>query len=158
MLDAKQSRQLYSPRFDSRFANYIYNNFKYIIYALILLLFLSSDVLAVQKVMTWKDNSNNELGFVVQVCPGTCIATSAGWKELIKVAADVGTLIIDVADNTVVSYRVGAYDASGVNFSNIFVDRFNSPIAPTLTSLLNQACKTVTLTQTSPGVWKSVCY
>ena len=152
-----KSRQLYTSEFDNRFVGYIYNNFKHILVALALLLILASDALAFTKRLTWNDNSNNELGFVIQVCPGVCLSSDSKWKELIKVGPDINTLLIDVAVDVVNSYRVGAYNVTGVNFSLILIDRPVSPLAPTLTSLLNEACKTITITQVSPGVWQSVC-
>ena len=157
MLNDKQSKQLLQSRFDDSYYIRAWNRVKYILFAITLLLILASDANAITKRLSFTDNSSNELGFVVQVCPGSCLSSDSRWKELIKLGPDINTVLIDVAPDVINSYRVGSYNVSGVGWSLILIDRPVSPLAPTITSLLNEACKNITITQVSPGVWQSVC-
>ena len=102
----------------------------------------------VNRPTTWTDNSNNETGFIVQKCPGNCsVAGTFTWTQVNAALLPINTTsytIVGAPVNATTSYRVGATNAAGTNWSNIFVDVVPgvSPTAPTVFNM--PPCKTLT--------------
>ena len=64
-------------------------------------------------VLTWTDNSDNELGFKIERKEGKCDSANT-WKQIAKKGANVTTHTNSgLAPNTTYSYRVRAYNADG---------------------------------------------
>jgi len=120
-------------------------------------LILATGALAIDRVATWGDNSNNEDGFVFQMCPGTCAPAAGGWKEIARLGPGVRTFtVVSVPEGSVTSYRVGAFNIAGVTFSPVTVDTIPGlPTAPT--TITFTPCKTVSVVEIGTGVWQAVC-
>lgn len=88
----------------------------------------------VSRQANWTDNSNNETNFIVQQCPGICLATSTLWKTIGTVGQDVTTFIVGpMPVPSTTSYRVAAQNTAGTSpFSAIVVDDLPAPIPPVI--------------------------
>ena len=67
---------------------------------------LATNVLAVDRTLTWQDNSTNESGFQIQSCPGVCTGASI-WTTIGSTAANISTFkVLGVAAGTTTSFAV----------------------------------------------------
>lgn len=78
---------------------------------------------------SWTDNANNEDGFIVQQCTGTCVQTGT-WNELGRVISNVTSFVFTSIPGN--SYRVLAYNTAGVSGPSNIVTLPTIPGAPTV--------------------------
>ena len=130
---------------------------KTFIVALFLLL-LAGTAQAVDRTLSWQDNSTTETGFQIQNCPGSCTNASI-WATIGSTAANITTFkVLAVAPNTTTSYRVLAFNLAGVSApSNIAVDVIPAlPSGPTTVAIA--PCSSITATADASGsVWTITC-
>ena len=119
---------------------------------------LSTSAFAVDRTLTWQDNSNNETGFIVQSCPGVCTNASV-WTQIAQTAAGIATYkVLNVAPGSTTSYRILAYNLGGVSApSNIAVDIVPaSPSGPTTVAIA--PCSSIQATADATGsIWTITC-
>jgi len=117
------------------------------------ILLLAAPALAVDRMASWTDLSNNETGFRVQKCPGNCSGTGTfTWTEITVTPINATSfLITGVAPGSTTSYRVGATNTAGTGWSSIVVDVVPLvPVPPTAPGVFTlPPCKV--LTETAPG-------
>lgn len=81
--------------------------------SLLLFVLLAPIAGAASLILSWKDNSANEDGFIIQRSPGIGAPV---WAEVARVGKDVTTYTDDGLPNaTAFSYRVAAYNAGGTS-------------------------------------------
>lgn len=73
-----------------------------------------------QVLLQWMDRSEAEDGYVVQRCPGICLANAAGWADIATTVPANATQYLDTTtvSLTLYSYRVFAYNLAGRSLSS----------------------------------------
>jgi hypothetical protein len=118
---------------------------------LVILLFvlLAPHLGAADLILSWKDNSSNEDGFIIQRSPGIGAPV---WAEVARVGKDVQTWTDTGLPNaTAFSYRVAAYNAGGTSAYTAAVTGTTvvaPPVAPTDATVVTV---TVTVQIQQPG-------
>lgn len=129
-----------------------------VLFILSVLLFAAPAAHAVDRTLSWQDNSNNETGFIVQSCVGACTNASV-WAQIGQVTANINTFkVLGVAPGSTTSYRVLGYDLAGMSPpSNIATDVIPmSPSGPT--NLTIRPCSSIQATADVTGsIWTITC-
>ena len=113
---------------------------------------------AVDRTLTWTDNSTNENGFIVQSCPGVCTNAST-WTQLAQTAANVQTYrVLNIAAGSTTSYRVLAFNLGGVSTPSNIVTDVIPGLPAGATTVAVQPCSSITASADATGsVWTITC-